>query len=131
MYFTENDQTTPYRVSIRPGVEFSYEAAKHKLASLKVNGCLVALTVQDDMEILGLEPEHDEEQKRQENLVRLASWININNKVSVGCSGSILAYLQRKKAVEYLPGDPRAATSTSIASIEMFSLKDTMWDSCT
>jgi len=67
----------------------------------------------------------DGEQKRQENLVRLAAWVNISNKVSVGCSGSIMAYLQRKKAAVYLPGDPRA-TGSSVAVVEMFSLKDTM-----
>lgn len=95
------------------------------MASLKIgNGCIIPLTVQEDLEILGLEI--DGEQKRQENLVRLAAWINIGNKVSVGCSGSIMAYLQRKKAVEYLPGDPRATTS-SVAVVEMFSLKDTMY----
>ena len=69
--------------------------------------------------------ELDEEQRRQKNLIRLGAWINISNKVSVGCSGSILAYVQRKKALEYLPGDPNAVHS-SIASVEMFSFKDTM-----
>ncbi|KAF8420824.1 DNA mismatch repair protein MutS [Tirmania nivea] len=122
---SEDEQTTPYRISIRPGVEFGYEAAKYKLASLKVgNGCIIPHTPQEDLEILGLEM--DGEQNRQENLVRLAAWINISNKVSVGCSGSILAYLQRKKAVEYLPGDPRATTAC-VAVVEMFSLKDTMF----
>jgi len=121
---SEGDQTTPYCISIRPGVEFGYDTAKYKLASLKIgNGCIFPPTVQEDLEVLGLEI--DGEQKRQENLVRLAAWINISNKVSVGCSGSIMSYLLRKKAVEYLPGDPRATTS-NIASVEMFSLKDTM-----
>lgn len=122
---SEDEQTTPYRISIRPGVEFGYEAAKYKLASLKIgNGCIIPPTIQEDLESLGLEI--DGEQKRQENLVRLAAWINVSNKVSVGCSGSIMAYLQRKRAVEYLPGDPRA-TASSVMAVEMFSLKDTMF----
>lgn len=86
------------------------------------NNSDISLIEQEDLD-LGLEL--DEKQGRQKNLVRLGAWINISNKVSVGCSGSILAYVQRKNALEYLPGDPNA-THSGIASVEMFSFKDTM-----
>ena len=103
-------------------MEFAYEAAKYRMATLRIGKEYgVSLIVQPDMETLEL----DGEQQRQENLIRLAAWIDLNSKVSVGCAGSILAYLQRQKAAEYLPGDPRI-TSPGIASVEMFTLKETM-----
>ncbi|KAF8475653.1 muts domain V-domain-containing protein [Kalaharituber pfeilii] len=119
---SEDDQTTPYRISIRPSVEFIYETSRLKLSSLKMGVVVADIQEESALEIL----EIDAEQRRHENLVRLSAWIDVSSKTSVGCSGSILAYLQRKKAVEYLPGDPRA-TAPTVATLEMFSLKNTMF----
>ena len=78
------------------------------------------VTVQDELDVLDI----DGDQRTQANLVRLSSFINTSSKITVGCAGAVLAYIQRKRDGEYIPGDPRAAAS--VASIEMFSLKDTM-----
>jgi hypothetical protein len=46
--------------------------------------------------------------------------------LKVGCAGAVLTYLQRRKAIEYLPGDEAANGVFRVRTIEMFSLKDTM-----
>jgi DNA mismatch repair protein MSH5 len=38
----------------------------------------------------------------------------------------VLTYLQRRKAIEYLPGDEAANGAFRVRAIEMFSLKDMM-----
>ncbi|KAI5811678.1 muts domain V-domain-containing protein [Peziza echinospora] len=118
---SENDQTTPYRISIRPSGEYHYESARFKLAAMKIGGMYgPTVAVQDDLDVLDI----DGDQRTQANLIRLSSFIDTTSKITVGCAGAVLAYIQRKRDGEYIPGDPRAAAT--VDSIEMFSLKDTM-----
>ena len=63
---------------------------------------------------------------RQGKLLRLAGWIDVDSRITVGCAGAVLTYLQRRKAAEYLPGDRSANLAFRIATIEMFSLSGTM-----
>lgn len=63
---------------------------------------------------------------RQGKLLRLSGWIDVDSRITVGCAGAVLTYLQRRKAVEYLPGDHTANLAFRITTIEMFSLSGTM-----
>lgn len=63
---------------------------------------------------------------RQGKLLRLSGWIDVDSRVTVGCAGAVLTYLQRRKAAEYLPGDHNARLAFRINTIEMFSLSGTM-----
>lgn len=45
----------------------------------------------------------------------------------VGCVGALLSYLQRRRAAAYLPGDAAAYMLFRITTLEMFSLRDTMF----
>lgn len=63
---------------------------------------------------------------RQGRLLRISSWIDLDNKASLGCIGAVLMYLQRRRGAEYLQDDPDAEQAHRITSMEMFSLKSTM-----
>lgn len=54
--------------------------------------------------------------------MRLAGWIDLESRLSVGCAGAILSYLHRRRAVDFLPGDRAAASAFPVRSIEMFTL---------
>ena len=45
----------------------------------------------------------------------------------MGCAGAVLSYLQRRKSIEYLPGDETALVAFRVRTIEMFTLSDTMF----
>lgn len=52
--------------------------------------------------------------------------INLDSKLGIGCGGAIITYLQRRKASEYLEGDPAVEDAYQILDLQMFSFKDTM-----
>ncbi|KAL7267479.1 hypothetical protein RUND412_009935 [Rhizina undulata] len=115
--------STPYHVSVRPGAEFSYDSAKIKLISLRIEEdsgpSLIIQTPGDLHDISG-------EQRRRGNLLKLASWVNIESRVTVGCAGAVLTYLQRKRAVEE-PGSGVDTDGMKISSLEMWSMRDVMF----
>ncbi|KAI5250452.1 hypothetical protein E4T43_00033 [Aureobasidium subglaciale] len=55
---------------------------------------------------------------RQGQLLRLAGWIDVESRVTVGCSGAVLAYIHRKRAATFLPGDAAAQAMHRISTIE-------------
>ena len=63
---------------------------------------------------------------KKAKLLQLSSRLDLSNKISVGCAGVVLAYLQRRRSGEYLPDDSAASYIWRVAKIEMFSLKETM-----
>jgi DNA mismatch repair protein MSH5 len=84
----------------------------------------------------------DEDVGLQDQLLRLAGWIDIESRLTVslqannqgcpnshqiGCAGAVLSYLQRSRANIYLPGDAAAHRMFRISTMEMFSLRDTMY----
>ena len=73
--------------------------------------------------------EHDEfgSTNRQGKLLRISGRINLDSKVSVGCVGAALTYLQRKRAAEFLQDDPDAQQAYRITRMEMFSISGTMY----
>lgn len=68
-----------------------------------------------------------EQQDRQGQLLRLSGWINLESRLTVGCAGAVLAYIQRRRATSYLPGDGEASGMFRVGTIEMFSLSDSMF----
>jgi DNA mismatch repair protein MSH5 len=106
---------------IRPATEFTYFSAKSKLCSLQIGesrGPTLTLQIPTDPhQVSG--NEHS-----RSDFIKLSAWINTDSKVSVGCAGAVLSYLQKKKTVETM-GAGQDAT-LHICNIEMFSLADVM-----
>lgn len=64
---------------------------------------------------------------RQGKLLRLAAYIDLESRLTIGCAGAVLTYIGRRKAVDYLPGDVGANSFFRVAKIERFNLKDVMY----
>ena len=121
----------PHILDVRPSNEFSYEAGIRKLVDLRIeysSGDTISFVVPGDEDPYesyrnGLEPGFSH---RQGNLLQLSSVIDVESRLSVSCAGAVLSYIQRRRAVLHLPGDPDAVNSFKISSIEMFSLEGVM-----
>ena len=122
----------PYLLEFRANSEFGYDSARNKLVNLRIGqpggpnvtfivpGDVVTyedVMVGGDMGFTG----------RQGQLLRLSGWINMESRLTVGCAGAVLSYLQRRRATAFLPGDQAAGAMFRIGTIEMFSLKDSMF----
>lgn len=122
---SKDEFATSYRISIRPTVEFSYASAKDKLAVINIGeDSGPALTLQTPGDI------HDisGRQQRRGNLLRLAGWINVDSRITVGCAGAVLTYLQRKASIDSVHvGSGHGDEGISMAVIEMWSMKDVMY----
>lgn len=127
------DQTRlPYLLECRPSAEFGYDSARNKLVGLRIGqrgGPTVTYVVPGDVVT------HDEDLNevdggfagQQGQLLRLSGWINLESKATVGCAGAILSYIQRRRATTYLPGDQDSESLFRIGTVEMFSLRDSMF----
>ncbi|KAI7782338.1 hypothetical protein LA080_013613 [Diaporthe eres] len=69
----------------------------------------------------------DMNDERHARELQLATWINLDSRFSVGCAGAVLGDIQRRKAAEYLSHDPDAKFAFRIRSIEMFTLRDSLF----
>lgn len=121
----------PYLLEFRPSSEYGYDSAHNKLVNLRIgqpDGPNVIFVTPGDVVA------HEDDYLggdmgfagRQGQLLRLAGWINMESRLTVGCSGAVLSYLQRRRATTYLPGDHAAATMFRISTVEMFTLKGSM-----
>ncbi|KAL8942308.1 MAG: hypothetical protein Q9211_001454 [Gyalolechia sp. 1 TL-2023] len=122
---------TSYIVEVRPSAEFGYEAGKIKLASIRLCRDVaprVALITPGDSEFYLEYTESNGPGRtgRQGKLLQLSGLIDLESRLTVGCAGAVLTYLQRKKAVMYLPGDTENL-AFQVFFIEMFSLSGTMY----
>ncbi|QDS74512.1 hypothetical protein FKW77_007276 [Venturia effusa] len=120
----------PYLLEVRPSGEFNYDSSKSKLANLRLDsdeGPRVTLTIPGD--VIGADGYEirDENSGRHEHLLRLAGWVDVESRVTVGCAGAVISYLQRRRATRYLPGDSLAHGFFRISALEMFSLNETMF----
>ncbi|KAF3049875.1 MutS protein msh5 [Didymella keratinophila] len=123
-----NDQfRLPFLLDVRPPSEFYYDAAKSKLMTLRLgeeDGAQVTFNVPGD-HLGGYDTESAHGQ--QGRLLHLAGWVDMESRVTVGCAGALLSYLQRRRAAAYLPGDEAAYMMFRITTLEMFSLRETMF----
>lgn len=110
----------------RPNSEFTFESARSKLISLNLNpsdlnGPKVNFVVPGDVAA-------DDGTLSGDGgaLLRLSGWIDMENRVSVGCAGAIISYIQRRRTAAYLPGDPAAQSMHKISAVEMFGLSGSM-----
>ncbi|CAO2650650.1 Nn.00g019420.m01.CDS01 [Neocucurbitaria sp. VM-36] len=126
----DNDQfRLPFLLEVRPHSEFYYDAGKRKLVSLRLgeeDGIRVSFNVPGDLTAVD-QHDGDDAVGQHGYLLRLAGWIDIESRVTVGCSGALIAYLQRRRVAAYLPGDQSAYLLFRISTLEMFSLRDTMF----
>lgn len=122
-----------YLLECRPHAEFAYDAARNKLVNLRIgqsDGPKVTFVVPGDITT------HEENYLgsgdsgfagRHGQLLRLAGWINMESKMTVGCAGAVLTYLQKRRTTSFLPGDRDAAGMFRVTTIEMFTLSGTMF----
>ena len=123
----------PYILDMRPSNEFSYESGLRKLVDLQIEiseenrTSFVVPGDEDPYESYknGLEPGFSH---RQGNLLQLSSVVDLESRLSIGCAGALLSYIQRRRAVIHLPGDAGAVNTFKIASIEMFNLNGVMYE---
>jgi DNA mismatch repair protein MSH5 len=120
----------PYQLDIRPSQEFNYELAKTKLGALEMplqNDNPIQFLVPYDGVASSdqLDPENMGFTAQRGKILRLSGCIDMENRVSIGCAGALLTYLQRKRAREYLAGD-ETVSAFRVLSVEMFSLQGTM-----
>lgn len=116
---------------MRPLADFKYELALHKLSNLStlhrttgVRFLVPGEEEQPNESIVEDEVGMTDERGRS---LHISGSVNLESRVSVGCAGAIITYLQRKKASEYLHGDPAADAAYPILRLETFSLKNTMY----
>ena len=128
---TEDQFSLPYILDLRPSSEFQYEAGKRKLVEFrsgKENYSSASFLVPGDD---GASAGHGEAYtagytNRQGKLLRLSCRLDLESQLSVGCAGAVLCYLQRRRTVQYLPGDEDAARAFRVRDTEMFTLENIM-----
>lgn len=65
---------------------------------------------------------------REGQLLRLSGWVDMDSRLTVGCAGAVISYIQRKRASAFLPGDSAAQAMHRISTVEMFTLRGSMYD---
>ncbi|KAI1265648.1 muts domain V-domain-containing protein [Xylariaceae sp. FL1019] len=114
--------------------DFRFEAGRQKLLSLDfgmdARPSMLYTTVVDDTSFEA-DPstvhEGGPEGSKHNQLMRLATSINIDSKITVGCAGAVLGDIQRRKTAQYLPNDLDALVAFRVRSVEMFSLFNSMF----
>ena len=115
----------------RPSQEFSFEAAKIKLINLKIDSTQIRnlkFLVPGDAFSLDYSEERDDVgfTEQQGKLLCMSGCIDMENRISIGCAGAIITYLQRKRPPECLSAVQVANLTFRIRSVEMLSLQGTM-----
>ena len=122
----------PTLCSPRAASEFAYASAKSRLVNLKIGhqeGPRITFVTPGDVAAETDEPELSAETplaNQQGQLLRLAGWVDIESRVTVGCAGAVLAYIQRRRSATFLPGDVAAQSMHRVSIIEMFTLAGSM-----
>lgn len=108
-----------YSLQMRPSGDFAFASGRNKLADIVKHLGDPALT----FVVPGDAPDEDSRHD-QNHLLRLSCYVNLENKLSVGCAGAVLNCVQRSRAAVLLPGDQETSLASSI---ETFTLRDTMY----
>ncbi|KAF2686455.1 hypothetical protein K458DRAFT_476351 [Lentithecium fluviatile CBS 122367] len=128
---SDNDQfRLPFLLEVRPPTEFSYDAAKSKLVSLKLgmnHTSQLNFVVPGDAIVEDPAYDYETAPRQLGQLLRVAGIIDMDSQLTVSCAGALLSYLQRRRAAGYLPGDPDAQMMFRISALGMFSLRDIMF----
>ncbi|KAG9792262.1 dihydroceramide delta(4)-desaturase, partial [Aureobasidium melanogenum] len=102
----EDNHPLPYEIEIRPSHDFSYESALNKLINLPLfasHDHASEFFVPGEAATLeeGLQPEELGLTKRRGKLIQVSSWLDLHNRVSIGCMGAVIGYLQRRRSTQY------------------------------
>ncbi|EPQ65858.1 Bgt-5388 [Blumeria graminis f. sp. tritici] len=123
----ENNISGSYGLEYRPSSDFSFEQAKYKLINLELDSeddhDMMFTTPNDNLGILGSRSFMG----RQGRLLRLASCINLESRLTVGCAGAILNYLSRCRNTQCLPTNQEDQTRFQVRAIQMFTLSNMMF----
>ncbi|MCJ1471038.1 MutS protein msh5 [Pseudocyphellaria aurata] len=122
----------PYILETRPSPEFSFQAGKSKLVKIRLSYESEAQTsffapgatdnYGDDVD--GEEPGYT---RHQGALLKLSTGVDIESRLTIGCAGAVISYLQRRKAVDQLPEGDDSNLAFRISKIAMFNLDGTMF----
>lgn len=121
----------PYNLQIRPSQEFNYETGKNMLIRnplLSASGSHISFITPGGAE----DHENDahwngaDYTSNQGKLLRLSTRFDIESRLTIGCAGAVISYLQRTKAVETLPGEVDTSSAFRISAMEVFSLSGMM-----
>ncbi|OJJ63521.1 hypothetical protein ASPSYDRAFT_190986 [Aspergillus sydowii CBS 593.65] len=120
----------PYQVDVRPSQEFNPSNARNKLVALEISS-------RHEERFKFLVPHNglvDTDQMDSENMdftlaegrhLHMASFLDLENKVTLGCAGTILTYLQRRRS-SCLVSDTDSELY-QVTSFEMSTLSGTMF----
>lgn len=118
-------------LEFRPSPEFNYEAGKYKLINLRLfaNGSSDVSFITpgdndpyDDFGDATVSGHTD----HQGQMMRLSSSIDIESRLTIGCTGALLTYMARRKAVRNPADNVDANNSFCICTVDMFSLRGMM-----
>lgn len=131
MWPDDEHHPLPYDVELRPSPEFAYESSLNKLlylplAAERENTVQFLVPADSTMYDEDMPPEELGLTRQQGKLLQISTWLDLDNRISIGCAGAIICYLQRKRSAAYLPDDPSANMVFRIAQLEMFNLRGTM-----
>ncbi|RAH61060.1 DNA mismatch repair protein Msh5 [Aspergillus piperis CBS 112811] len=121
----------PYQLDVRPSQEFNYSNAKNKLIALEISSRhehRIKFFVPHSGLVDGeqLDTENLDLTLQEGKLLHVSSSIDMENTVTIGCAGAILAYLQRRRASMSMFNE-RASGIFRVSSVEMFTLSGTMF----
>lgn len=117
----------PYSLEVRPSQEFNYETGKNKIINnplLSFTGSHLPFLTPGGAESDGGYAHWDEAgyTSNQGKLLRLSTKFDLESRLTIGCAGAVITFLQRRKAVDNLPGDVDTSSAFRISAIEVFSL---------
>ncbi|BCR97362.1 MutS family protein MSH5 [Aspergillus luchuensis] len=121
----------PYQLDVRPSQEFNYSNAKNKLIALEISSRhehRIKFFVPHSGLVDGeqLDTENLDLTLQEGKLLHVSGSIDMENTVTIGCAGAILAYLQRRRASMSMFNE-RASGIFRVSSVEMFTLSGTMF----
>lgn len=117
----------PYTIETRPSPEFYFEAGKSKLVKIQLSfdtEAQISFLAPGATENHGDYVDGDEPgyTRHQGELLKMSTRVDIESRLTIGCAGAVIGYLQRRKAVDHLPGDVDSNLPFRISTIAMFNL---------
>lgn len=121
----------PYILETRPSPEFYFQAGKSKLIKIRLSYDPEAQTSffsPGATDNYGDDVDGDEQgyTRHQGALLKLSTSVDIESRLTIGCAGAVISYLQRRKALDHLPGEVDSNLAFRISTIAMFNLDGTM-----
>ncbi|KAL4958995.1 MutS family protein MSH5 [Aspergillus stella-maris] len=121
----------PYQLDVRPSQEFNPSNAKNKLVALDISSkheerfrFLVPHNGLVDTD--QLDTEHLDFTLEEGRHLHMGSSLDLENKVTLGCAGAILTYLQRRRSSDLVSGGADTGLY-QVASFELSTLDGTMF----